>query len=135
MIRLRGETRSVRRWNGPMVCRLVVFCLIANAAASVRAVSADAQPAPVRALTAVRATSAPAIDGRLDDPVWTEAVPLSGFLQRDPVEGKPATEETRVRVAYDDHALASGRRRLQAVFGLHVRPRRSIGRSHPSYTC
>ena len=54
---------------------------------------------------AVRASSAPKIDGRLDDLVWTEAVPLSGFLQRDPNEGQPATEDTRVRVAYDDHAI------------------------------
>ena len=60
---------------------------------------------PVREVAAVRAAVAPAIDGRLDDPVWAAAVPVGGFLQRDPDEGKPATEETFVRVAYDDHAI------------------------------
>jgi hypothetical protein len=69
--------------------------------------AAFAQPTqqPVREVTAVRAAPAPAIDGRLDDPVWAAAAPVGGFFQRDPDEGKPATEETLVRVAYDDHAL------------------------------
>ena len=60
---------------------------------------------PVRVVTAARAETAPAIDGRLDDPVWAGAAPVSGFLQRDPQEGAPASEETIVRVAYDDHAI------------------------------
>jgi hypothetical protein len=63
-----------------------------------------AQP-PVRTVTAVRAVAPPTIDGRLDDPVWAEVQAAAGFLQRDPVEGQPASEETRVRVAYDDDAL------------------------------
>jgi len=67
--------------------------------------AAGAQPQPVREVVAVRAVPPPVIDGRLDDPVWASAVPVGGFLQRDPDEGKPATEDTRIRVAYDDHAL------------------------------
>ncbi|MBP7571744.1 MAG: carbohydrate binding family 9 domain-containing protein [Acidobacteria bacterium] len=63
------------------------------------------QPAPAREVTAVRAASPPQVDGRLDDSVWQEALPASGFLQRDPDEGKPASEETRVRFAYDDNAF------------------------------
>jgi hypothetical protein len=66
---------------------------------------AFAQPVPVRQVNAVRAVPPPVIDGRLDDPVWATVEAVSGFLQRDPDEGKPATEETLIRVAYDDHAL------------------------------
>ena len=88
-----------------VVRRSAVLCLVALVVAGVCARSAHAQPAAVRDLTAVRASPAPVIDGRLDDPVWAAAVPVGGFLQRDPDEGKPATEETVVRVAYDDHAL------------------------------
>ncbi len=66
--------------------------------------AAQAGP-PIREVTAVRAVAAPVIDGRLDDPVWQTAPPVSGFVQRDPDEGAPATEETRVRIAYDDGAL------------------------------
>ena len=86
--------------------RLTVFAGVPIAAALVCAPVAGAAPAEsVRGVAAVRAASAPVIDGRLDDEVWTRAVPASGFLQRDPDEGQPASEETRVRIAYDDRAL------------------------------
>ena len=67
--------------------------------------AAIAQPHPVRVVTAVRAVPPPVVDGRLDDPVWAAAVPVGGFLQRDPDEGQPATEETLVRIAFDDDAV------------------------------
>ncbi len=76
-------------------------CLLA---ASVPA-TARAQAPPPRTVMAVRAVPAPVIDGRLDDPVWAGAEPAGGFLQRDPDEGKPATEDTLVRVAFDDRAV------------------------------
>ncbi len=50
-------------------------------------------------------TGAPAIDGRLDDAVWGQAEPVSGFTQRYPQDGERATERTEVRLAYDDEAL------------------------------
>ena len=80
-----------------------VFAALVLAAACVS--TAFAQTPPVRELTAVRAASPPVIDGRLDDPVWATAVPAGDFLQRDPDEGKLATEETFVRIAFDDHAV------------------------------
>ena len=84
----------------PSIAAVAVACLAACA------LPARAQaPQPIRELTAVRAVPPPVIDGRLDDPVWASAVPAGGFLQRDPDEGKPATEETSVRVAFDDHAV------------------------------
>jgi hypothetical protein len=45
------------------------------------------------------------IDGSLDDPVWRLATPATGFVQRDPDTGAPATERTEVRVAYDRDTL------------------------------
>jgi hypothetical protein len=61
---------------------------------------------------AVRASSPIVIDGRLDDAAWRAAVPATDFLQRDPDEGKPATERTELRIAYDDDALYIGARML-----------------------
>ncbi|MBI2403626.1 MAG: carbohydrate binding family 9 domain-containing protein [Gemmatimonadetes bacterium] len=56
--------------------------------------------------TAVRAApGAPVVDGRLDDPIWQAAPPITDFTQRDPHEGQPATERTEARVAYTDDAL------------------------------
>jgi len=57
---------------------------------------------------AVRITVAPAIDGRLDEDVWRDAPPLTGFVQRAPDEGAPASERTEVRILTDGQALYVG---------------------------
>ncbi|MBI4885479.1 MAG: carbohydrate binding family 9 domain-containing protein [Acidobacteria bacterium] len=49
-----------------------------------------------------------ALDGRLDEPVWTRAVPASDFIQIDPDNGQPATEKTEVRIAFNADALYIG---------------------------
>lgn len=48
------------------------------------------------------------IDGILDEPVWRDAPVVTGFRQRWPVDGSPATEATEIRVAYDDRAIYFG---------------------------
>jgi len=59
-------------------------------------------------LTALRAPQAPIIDGRLDDEVWRTAALVDAFVQEEPQEGQPATEQTEVRVAYDSDRLYFG---------------------------
>ncbi len=49
-----------------------------------------------------------ALDGRLDEPVWSRAVPGGDFVQIDPDNGMPATERTEVRIAFDADALYIG---------------------------
>ncbi len=57
-----------------------------------------------RSVQARRTTEPPAIDGRLDDAVWREAVLITDFTQTNPVEGAPPTERTEAWIAYDaDH--------------------------------
>src|SRR5712664_1697786 len=65
-----------------------------------------------RTITAVRASEKVILDGVLNDRVWEIALPATEFTQRDPDEGKPATERTELRVAYDDDALYVGARML-----------------------
>jgi len=48
------------------------------------------------------------IDGVLSETVWKIAPATTGFLQLQPVEGAPATQQTFVRIAYDDNALYVG---------------------------
>jgi hypothetical protein len=50
---------------------------------------------------AVETTDGVVIDGVLDDFVWRVAPPVSGFVQAEPYEGEPATENTEVQVAFD----------------------------------
>ena len=77
-----------------------------------------AQPAPLVALRGqkpvpearreVRAvkTSGPIrLDGVLDEPVWTTAMPAADFIQSEPLTGQQATEATEVWVAFDDGNL------------------------------
>ena len=59
-------------------------------------------------LRAIRVNpSPPVIDGNLDDAVWhnDQLQFARDFIQREPDEGKPATESTLVAVVYDDNAL------------------------------
>ena len=62
--------------------------------------------------TPLASIKAPTIDGVMDDTVWENAVFASGFLQREPEDGRPGTEETRVAVIYDDMNLYIGIRCL-----------------------
>ncbi len=63
----------------------------------------EAKPRP--SYQAVRAAKAPVIDGDLSDAVWQNAPEITGFTQREPDEGKPARQQTRVKIAYDDDAI------------------------------
>ncbi len=66
------------------------------------------EPEPYRALANRASPGTPEIDGKLDDAAWASAEPLTGFTQRDPEEGKPASERTVAWVLYDDGSLYVG---------------------------
>ena len=59
---------------------------------------------------AVRAEVPIHVDGLLDDHVWELAVPISDFIQKEPQENAPPTEDLEVRFAYDDGAMYIGAR-------------------------
>jgi hypothetical protein len=73
-------------------------------------------------VTAIRVDRAPVIDGRLAEPVWALATPITAFLQTDPSEGQPVSESTEVRVLYDATAIYVGARLFDRE------PRRIISR-------
>src|SRR5881396_529887 len=67
--------------------------------------------APTLSTPAARARAVitpPVIDGRLTDPAWLEATPVTGFVQRELHEGAPVTERTEVRIVTDGQALYVG---------------------------
>lgn len=61
--------------------------------------------APRRTMRAARTAHGVVVDGALTEDVWRSAEPFVGFVQRDPDEGKAATESTTVWVSYDDGAI------------------------------
>ena len=78
-------------------------------AASAQAVQIDHDAIrATRIVTAVRVTEAIAVDGRLSEPAWEQAVPATDFIQKFPNNGAPSTERTEVRFLYDDDNLYVG---------------------------
>jgi hypothetical protein len=93
-------------WNAT-----TILLLVAMSTATLPAAQEQAKPAiEEREFRAVRVTKPPAVDGNLDDEAWSAAPEITGFTQRDPDEGKPATETTVVKVVYDDDAIYFGAR-------------------------
>jgi hypothetical protein len=67
------------------------------------------------AVHAVRASGPVAIDGRLDGPAWSAALPIGGLTQRTPEEGAAPSERTAIRVLFDDDAVYVGARLYDAA--------------------
>src|SRR6266550_2096355 len=61
-----------------------------------------------RVITAVRIAEKITLDGRLDEPAWKQAVPVTDFIQRIPRTGELSDERTELRVLYDDNNLYVG---------------------------
>lgn len=59
-------------------------------------------------LRAQRINSSPKIDGLLEEEIWQKAPAADNFIQKQPEEGKPATEKTEVRIIYNDKNIYIG---------------------------
>ena len=51
---------------------------------------------------AVRIAEPIRLDGRLDESIYSEVLPIDGFIQQDPDEGAPTTEKTETWIFFDD---------------------------------
>jgi len=71
-------------------------------------VRVDAETAPRPTLRAFRIVAQITLDGLLDEPVWLRADSAYDFLQSIPRDGYPPTEQSVVRVMYDDANLYVG---------------------------
>lgn len=100
------------------------FLFLATALVAMTGVPAAAQPSAQAAgqpsatrpgLSAVWLTQPVTLDGRLDEAVWRTAPVASGFVQRQPRNGAPASQPSEVRVAYDAHALYVGVRNVDTA--------------------
>jgi hypothetical protein len=96
-----------------LIASLLAFpCVaLAQTAPPPAAAGGNGTPAPLsaaRAAVAARPTAPPTLDGRLDEPTWQAAGVLSGFVQRVPFDGQPASEPTEVRVLSDESAIYVG---------------------------
>jgi len=63
------------------------------------------------------------LDGWLNEPVWRTAPAASGFVQREPKAGAPATEPTEVKVVYTPATLYIG------IHAMDSQPRAVVARA------
>jgi hypothetical protein len=65
----------------------------------------DPETPDARVIEAHFIEEAPRIDAILDEEFWQRIPPVTGFRQRVPVDGAPASEPTEVRIAFDENNL------------------------------
>jgi hypothetical protein len=95
---------------------LTLLILIINAALAVKPINSPALPAkddssmkanePSRVYTTVRLTTAkPVVDGNLNDACWETGIWAGDFVQWIPTEGAPASQQTKMKILYDDENI------------------------------
>src|SRR5215470_3181796 len=85
----------------------VIFAALLTAGGSAAGQAiVDGKGAPTFSIPRIDATIS--IDGILDEAPWASASKLIGFSQYDPVDGRPAEEDTEVLVWYAPDALYFG---------------------------
>ena len=91
----------------------VIAVIYAGAAGPVSAQSQGAEALTPTVGGAVRMSAGhisagPSAENWRDPLVWGEAEVITNFIQSEPVEGSPASEQTEVRVAFDEEAIYVG---------------------------
>lgn len=89
-------------------CQVLVKCGSVCAALLVFASAVTAQEAATPRIRVLHITEPIKIDGRLDEPVWSQAEVATDFRQQEPNEGEPASEKTEVRLLFDDKNVYIG---------------------------
>ena len=67
--------------------------------------SASGQDLPKKSYKATYVTSAPSIDGFLNDSIWKEGEWVDDFTQNEPFNGRPASQRTEFKILFDDNNL------------------------------
>ena len=101
--------------------RLVLPLLVAATTTAWTPARAQAPVAQMTAVSIREGRLSIVLDGELNDPAWSQATPVSAFLQRDPLEGAPATMGTEARVAFDATSI------YVAVRAFDSEPDRIVG--------
>ena len=60
------------------------------------------------------------VDGQLDDEIWKEIKPASGFYQNFPADDRPAFDETEFMITYDDRFIYVGIKCYDGLPGEYI---------------
>lgn len=97
-----------------MILAAVVSATLLQSAAAEASALRHANGLLPPTVTAVEVNRPPSLDGRLDDPAWALATPITQLIQSDPDEGAPVSESTEVGILYAADALYVGARLFDA---------------------
>src|SRR5689334_18618392 len=61
-----------------------------------------------RRIEAIQISEPITVDGKLNEPAWSDAPTAGNFIQAEPREGEPSVEDTEVRILYDKENLYLG---------------------------
>ncbi|MCB9473931.1 MAG: carbohydrate binding family 9 domain-containing protein [Candidatus Delongbacteria bacterium] len=100
---LMASNRTIKGQRRQILRR--VFWLRCLLTALLGAVPLQAAPSSDHRAEALRVDVGPRLDGQLNDAAWRDARWIEGLTQKDPEEGLPAGEPTRVAFVYDAHSL------------------------------
>ena len=89
--------------------RVSVFLFLASPALLLAAEPDSTETIKVPEHKAIRVANPIKLDGILSEAEWQNS-PVTGFTQKDPKEGQPASDTTKVWFAYDEEALFIGAR-------------------------
>lgn len=102
-------------WRSPLSFLVCVASMVLPAVALAQGKAQGQAQAPgPRTAQLVRIETPPVIDGRLDEPLWSELEPMGEFVQSEPVQGATPTERTEMWAAFDEHYLYLGIRMYDA---------------------
>ena len=92
-----------QRWRRTNVLMLLWMCVLCVS------ISVDAQTErELPRMSAHRTSEEIKVDGVLDESVWQSVEPIRQLYQIQPDQGEPATEQSEVRILYDDKKLYFG---------------------------
>ena len=92
-----------------LVCFGLLFSVYFLGQAKLSAQSIDWQALQKKSvMTATRIEGEIKMDGILDEDEWEQAIPYSNFTQKTPDTGEPATEQTEIRILYNQDTLYIG---------------------------
>ena len=91
------------RWRAVRILMLLWMCMLSVS------IGVDAQiERELPRMSAHRISEEIKIDGVLDEPIWQSVEPIRQLYQITPDQGEPATEQSEVRILYDDKKLYFG---------------------------
>ena len=97
------DFQFLQRWRKANVLMLLWMCVLCVS------ISVDAQTErELPRMSAYRTSEEIKVDGVFDEPVWQNVEPIRQLYQIQPDQGEPATEQSEVRILYDDKKLYFG---------------------------